>query len=76
MRREAVLCYTDLSHTSPLTSLMYCSLVFIFVFQRDAVSTSRGSQPNTLEYAMAMEWCLHRARSDHAFQMAIKVLVS
>ncbi|KAG2334303.1 protein ANTI-SILENCING 1 [Brassica napus] len=39
---------------------------------RDAVSTSRGSQPNTLEYAMAMEWCLHRARSDHAFQMAIK----
>ncbi|CAN6810719.1 unnamed protein product [Brassica oleracea] len=39
---------------------------------RDAVTTSRGSQPNTLEYVMAMEWCLHRARSDHAFQMAIK----
>ncbi|KAL0842943.1 hypothetical protein Bca101_016188 [Brassica carinata] len=39
---------------------------------RDSVSTSHGSQPNTLEYVMAMEWCLHRARSDHAFQTVIK----
>ncbi|RID68291.1 hypothetical protein BRARA_C00461 [Brassica rapa] len=39
---------------------------------RDRVSTSRGSQPNTLEYVMAMEWYLHRARSDHAFQTVIK----
>uniref|UniRef100_M4CPF9 BAH domain-containing protein n=1 Tax=Brassica campestris TaxID=3711 RepID=M4CPF9_BRACM len=40
---------------------------------RDRVSTSRGSQPNTLEYVMAMEWYLHRARSDHAFQTVIKI---
>lgn len=38
------------------------------------MSTSRGSQPNTLEYEMAMAWCLHRARSDHAFQTFIEVL--
>ncbi|KAJ0260793.1 Protein ANTI-SILENCING 1 [Hirschfeldia incana] len=39
---------------------------------RDSVSTSHGSQPNTLEYEMAMAWCLHQARSDHAFQTVIK----
>ncbi|CAH8391429.1 unnamed protein product [Eruca vesicaria subsp. sativa] len=39
---------------------------------RDTVSTSHGSQQNTLEYEMAMAWCLHGARSDHAFQTVIK----
>ncbi|XP_074329050.1 protein ANTI-SILENCING 1-like [Apium graveolens] len=32
--------------------------------KKDAVSTSHCSQPNTIEYDMAMEWCLHQARSD------------
>ncbi|GAB2284864.1 hypothetical protein Dimus_019316 [Dionaea muscipula] len=32
--------------------------------KKDAVSTSHSSQPNTLEYEMAMEWRLHQARSD------------
>ncbi|KAF8115880.1 hypothetical protein N665_0025s0323 [Sinapis alba] len=39
---------------------------------RDSVSTSRGSQPNTLEFEMAMEWRLHRARSDHALEAVSK----
>lgn len=32
--------------------------------QRDAVSTSHCSQPNTLEFDMAMEWCLRQEKSD------------
>lgn len=32
--------------------------------KKDAVSTSHCSQPNTIEYDMAMEWCLLQARSD------------
>ncbi|XVF48491.1 hypothetical protein PTKIN_Ptkin03bG0194800 [Pterospermum kingtungense] len=31
---------------------------------KEAVSTSHSSQPNTLEYDMAMEWCLLIERSD------------
>ncbi|KAM7490351.1 hypothetical protein LguiA_033272 [Lonicera macranthoides] len=31
---------------------------------KDAVSTSHCSQPNTIEYEMAMEWCLLQERSD------------
>ncbi|KAL8107096.1 protein ANTI-SILENCING 1-like isoform X2 [Apium graveolens] len=31
---------------------------------RDAVSTSHCSQPNTIEYEMAMEWCLLQTQSD------------
>ncbi|KAK1375852.1 protein ANTI-SILENCING 1 [Heracleum sosnowskyi] len=32
--------------------------------KKGAVSTSHCSQPNTIEYDMAMEWCLLQARSD------------
>lgn len=32
--------------------------------KKNAVSTSHCSQPNTIEYDMAMEWCLLQARSD------------
>ncbi|XAR69316.1 hypothetical protein NMG60_11000856 [Bertholletia excelsa] len=32
--------------------------------KKEAVSTSHCSQPNTIEYEMAMEWCLLQARSD------------
>lgn len=39
---------------------------------RDTVSTSRGSQPNTLEFEMGMEWRLLRARSDHALETVSK----
>ena len=38
------------------------------------MSTSRGSQPNTLEFEMGMEWRLLRARSDHALETVSKVL--
>uniref|UniRef100_A0A2P2IIT2 Uncharacterized protein LOC105638281 n=1 Tax=Rhizophora mucronata TaxID=61149 RepID=A0A2P2IIT2_RHIMU len=31
---------------------------------KEAVSTSHCSQPNTVEYDMAMEWCLLQERSD------------
>ncbi|XWS17746.1 hypothetical protein CRYUN_Cryun33cG0093800 [Craigia yunnanensis] len=31
---------------------------------KEAVSTSHSSQPNSLEYDMAMEWCLRIERSD------------
>ncbi|XP_031261094.1 protein ANTI-SILENCING 1-like [Pistacia vera] len=35
---------------------------------REAVSTSHCSQPNTLEYDMAMEWSLQQERSDYAWR--------
>ncbi|XP_052305102.1 protein ANTI-SILENCING 1 isoform X2 [Populus trichocarpa] len=35
---------------------------------KEAVSTSHCSQPNTLEYDMAMEWCLLQDRSDLALR--------
>ncbi|CAK7353382.1 unnamed protein product [Dovyalis caffra] len=35
---------------------------------KEAVSTSHCSQPNTLEYDMAMEWCLLQERSDQALR--------
>ncbi|KAJ6674085.1 PROTEIN ANTI-SILENCING 1 [Salix viminalis] len=35
---------------------------------KEAVSTSHCSQPNTLEYDMAMEWCLLQERSDLALR--------
>ncbi|XP_068345147.1 protein ANTI-SILENCING 1-like isoform X2 [Pyrus communis] len=31
---------------------------------KEAISTSHCSQPNTIEYDMAMEWCLQQERSD------------
>ncbi|XP_017233334.1 protein ANTI-SILENCING 1 isoform X3 [Daucus carota subsp. sativus] len=35
---------------------------------RDAVSTSHCSQPNTIEYTMAMEWCLLQAQFDRIWE--------
>ncbi|KAL9338886.1 hypothetical protein Peur_067901 [Populus x canadensis] len=35
---------------------------------KEAVSTSHCSQPNTLEYDLAMEWCLLQDRSDLALR--------
>ncbi|KAB5553265.1 hypothetical protein DKX38_010576 [Salix brachista] len=35
---------------------------------KEAVSTSHCSQPNTLEYEMAMDWCLLQERSDLALR--------
>lgn len=43
-------------------------------FQRDAVATSHCSQPNNLEFDMAMEWCLHQARHEQASESVSKVL--
>ncbi|XVE97535.1 hypothetical protein REPUB_Repub03eG0027700 [Reevesia pubescens] len=36
---------------------------------KEAVSTSHSSQPNTLEYDMAMEWCLLTERSNEFWKM-------
>ncbi|KAK9274402.1 hypothetical protein L1049_019216 [Liquidambar formosana] len=37
-----------------------------------AVSTSHCSQPNTIEYEMAMEWCLLQERSDSCWKKLFK----
>ncbi|XP_057957391.1 protein ANTI-SILENCING 1 [Malania oleifera] len=39
---------------------------------RQAVSTSHCSQPNTVEYEMAMEWCLLQERSDRWWKKLYK----
>ncbi|KAK1550105.1 hypothetical protein Q3G72_013756 [Acer saccharum] len=39
---------------------------------REALSTSHCSQPNTLEYDMAMEWFLQQERSDRALKALYK----
>ncbi|XP_015885217.3 protein ANTI-SILENCING 1 [Ziziphus jujuba] len=39
---------------------------------KDAISTSHCSQPNTLEYDMALEWCLLRERLDLALKRFYK----
>ncbi|CAA0402012.1 unnamed protein product [Arabidopsis thaliana] len=39
---------------------------------RDAVATSHSSQPNNLEFDMAMEWCLHQARHEQASESVSK----
>jgi hypothetical protein len=43
--------------------------------QKEAVSTSHCSQPNTLEYDMAMEWCLLQDRSDLALRKLRQVSI-
>jgi hypothetical protein len=44
-----------------------------FIAQREAVSTSHCSQPNTIEYEMAMEWCLLQERSEFSWKKLYKV---
>ncbi|KAE9609166.1 putative RNA recognition motif domain-containing protein [Lupinus albus] len=39
---------------------------------KDAVSTSHCSQPNNIEYEMALEWCLLQERSDKAWSRLFK----
>lgn len=41
--------------------------LFVLLSQREAVATSHCSQPNTLEYDMALEWSLLQERSDSAW---------
>ncbi|RXH72629.1 hypothetical protein DVH24_012313 [Malus domestica] len=41
---------------------------------KEAISTSHCSQPNTIEYDMAMEWCLQQERSDLLWRNLYKVL--
>ncbi|KAJ0090782.1 hypothetical protein Patl1_12865 [Pistacia atlantica] len=42
---------------------------------REAVSTSHCSQPNTLEYDMAMEWSLQQERTDYAWRKLHEQLI-
>ncbi|KOM28670.1 hypothetical protein LR48_Vigan561s006000 [Vigna angularis] len=39
---------------------------------RDAVSTSHCSQPNNIEYDMAIEWCLLQERANKSWRMLYK----
>jgi hypothetical protein len=47
----------------------------MFSAQKEAVSTSHCSQPNTLEYEMAMDWCLLQERSDLALRKLRQVSI-
>ncbi|KAL5709734.1 hypothetical protein ACHQM5_020389 [Ranunculus cassubicifolius] len=40
--------------------------------QKEAVSTSHCSQPNTIEFDMAMEWCLQHERSESTWEELYK----
>ncbi|KAK4801756.1 hypothetical protein SAY86_022243 [Trapa natans] len=40
--------------------------------EKEAVSTSHCSQSNTIEYEMAMDWCLHQKKWDRAWQSLYK----
>ncbi|OIV96547.1 hypothetical protein TanjilG_24200 [Lupinus angustifolius] len=42
---------------------------------KDAVSTSHCSQPNNIEYEMALEWCLLQERGDKAWSRLFKVYI-
>lgn len=47
---------------------------WVFDGQKDAVSTSHCSQPNTVEYDMAMDWVLLQEKSEFSRKMLYKVL--
>lgn len=47
---------------------------WVFDGQKDAVSTSHSSQPNTVEYDMAMDWVLLQEKSEFSRKMLYKVL--
>lgn len=47
---------------TPQISFVTC--LFFGIVQREAVSTPHFSQQNTIEYEMAMSWCLLQSRSD------------
>ncbi|CAH2073046.1 unnamed protein product [Thlaspi arvense] len=55
---------------------LFCGHIKPHKPQRDTMATSRCSQPNTLEFEMAMEWCLHRTRSDHTLETVLKTETS
>ncbi|KAF5185834.1 Anti-silencing [Thalictrum thalictroides] len=40
--------------------------------QREAISTSHCSQPNTIEYDMAMEWCLMQKKCERMWKQLYK----
>lgn len=50
-------------------------LIFFFFVQREAVSTSHFSQPNTIEYDMSMEWCTQQEKTDLLWKSLYKVLI-
>lgn len=45
------------------------------ILQEEAVSTSHFSQPNTIEYDMAMEWFLMQSKSKKWWEMIYKVRI-
>lgn len=60
MQREMV-CSLSLSLLHNMSMLTWDILC---IFQKEAVSTSHYSQHNTIEFEMAMEWCLLQSRSE------------
>jgi hypothetical protein len=68
--------HTDTTLTLRFHSLLHCPLFMClggFIAQREAVSTSHCSQSNTIEYEMAMEWCLLQERSELSWKKLYKV---
>lgn len=55
-----------------LSSLYLCSCCCCF--QKRAVSTSHCSQPNTVEYEMAMDWILSQEKSVRWWDRLFKVV--
>jgi hypothetical protein len=53
----------------------FCDLTIMKLsfLQKKAVSTSHCSQPNTIEYDMALEWMLVREKQERKFTILHKV---
>jgi hypothetical protein len=65
-----------------MLSYEVCSISFLclnifaqplFFLQKKAVSTSHCSQPNTMEYDLALDWMLVRAKQETKFRTLHKV---
>jgi hypothetical protein len=58
-----------------IVCLFLCDLTItkLSFLQKKAVSTSHCSQPNTIEYDLALDWMLVREKQEKKFQILHKV---
>lgn len=54
-------------------SFLWLIFTQLFLFQKKAVSTSHCSQPNTIEYELALDWMLLREKQEKKFRILHKV---
>ncbi len=47
-----------------MSDVCFHQLLCFSILKKKAVSTSHCAQPNTIEYDMALEWCLLQERSN------------